>query len=116
MAARNQHGDKAEAAALARMFRVWDNPGTTHDGRDLVAEALDDPGVRKDIAQLMHGCFADDGDVDQAELGKQVADRLVAYAKSCPRFSDYVDEERADLNDHSDEDEERDSALERESS
>lgn len=96
----------AQADALARMFKCWPDGRLVRDGRDTVLEAMDDADFRKAIAKHMES-----GSEDDAELGRMVRERLIAYAQACPCFEDYTDQALADQQDRSDEDEARDAEI-----
>lgn len=83
--------ETAAQNALKQMLACSSNPAAVHDGRDLVLEALDDPEARKSIAQHVTAGLNANG--DDAELGRIVRDRVLAYARSCPRFEDLVNDE-----------------------
>lgn len=106
------NSEKADANALARMLRCGTSPADKHDGRDLVMQALDDADLRKSIAQQMHG-GVQEGQVDEAALGKTVSDAILAYCRACPRFEDLYEAELADLSERDTEQEDRDDELER---
>ena len=62
----------------------------------LVLEAMDDAGIRKQIAQHMRHAALEGFDGDDAELGRMLREYLTQYAESCPRYEDYLSEEMAE--------------------
>lgn len=74
-------------AALYRLLTLRPASYPGRDGADLVREALDDSQFLRDVAKQMLGDLHS-GDVDHAELGRILWDRIQCYAESCGAYDD----------------------------
>jgi len=74
-------------AALYRLLTLRPASYPGRDGADLVRESFDDSQFLRDVAKQMLGDLHS-GDVDHAELGRIVWDRIQCFAEGLPRFDD----------------------------